>query len=94
MFEFFIALFGGLFYTGKLLSDRSKINDAERSFNEGVELDKVIRKEVETSADVVESIRRKVYKTTFADMKDELKDDLIFVYGENYESVCKGISNY
>ena len=94
MFEFFIALFGGLFYTSKLLSDKSKINDAERSFNEGVELDKVIRKEVETSADVVESIRRKVYKTTFADMKDELKDDLIFVYGENYESVCKGISNY
>lgn len=94
MFEFFIALFGGLFYTGKILSDKSKIDEAERDFNESVELDKAIRKEVEAPADVVASVKQKVYKTTFAELRNELKDDLMFVYGENYETVCKGITNY
>ena len=89
MFEFFIALFGGLFYTGKILSDKSKINKAEHDFNERAELDKAIRKEVEAPAEVVASIKKKVYRTTFAELREELKDDLKFVYGENTKLYAK-----
>ena len=60
MFEFFIALFGGLFYTGKILSDKSKIYKAEHDFNERAELDKAIRKEVEASYEQCEAVKNKL----------------------------------
>jgi len=91
MFEFFIALFGGLFYTGKILSDKSKINKAEHDFNERAELDKAIRKDVEASYEQCEAVKNKLLSGKFIDeVYKELEDDFKFVYGDDFD-ITKGL---
>lgn len=92
--DFFIAFFGGLFYLCKIVYDKTIIQREEKKFQDYSRYDDAIRANIEASYELSESIKQKLIKTPKNDMIDELKDDLMFVYGENYKSVCKYVPYY
>lgn len=85
MFEFFLALFGGTYLGAKLLSERSAI----KSFDEKCDKHRKIDEEYEQLLVAPYELREEVKKRILSgnnvnEIYEELKDDLMFVFGENY----------
>lgn len=88
MFEFFIALFGGLFYSGKFMSEKSQCKEADKQFNERCKLNESIGKMVVASPELQKEVRDRLFKCRGKSQEhieaiyDELRDDFEFAFGK------------
>lgn len=86
MFDFFIALFGSLFYGKKIASENSKVKAFERNTKEQTELNNSIRAKIEASSELSQATKDRLLKGKCVnEIYNELKDDFKFVYGENVD---------
>lgn len=88
MFEIFIALFGGLYYSGKLISEKLQHMEAERQYNERQKLDESFDKMVAASPELKREVRDRLFKCYGKSQEhieaiyDELRDDFEFAFGK------------
>ena len=88
MFEFFIALFGGLCYAGKFMSEKSQYKEADRQFNERNKLNESIGKMAVASPELQKEVRDRLFKCRGKSKEhieaiyDELRDDFEFAFGK------------
>ena len=88
MFEFFIALFGGLFYFGKLMSEKSQCKEADRLYNARIKLDETIGNMVVASPELRKEVGDRLFKCRGKSQEyieaiyDELRDDFEFAFGK------------
>lgn len=91
MFEFFIALFGGLFYSNKFMSEKSQRREADRQFNEHWKLNESIGQMIVASPELRKEVKDRLFKlrsktTEYIDaIYDELEDDFKSVFGEDVD---------
>lgn len=83
MFDFLIALFGGLYYGGKIASDRAFKQASDQRFRNYQALDAEIRRKVEATYEEERAIKERLLCGKYADeIYDELHDDLVFIFGD------------
>jgi len=81
MFEFFLALFGGLFYSGKLSSDKSKVEKQKKSATQRIEQDADIGKRIVVTNEAKESVINRLTCGDYTeDIYEELRENLEFVF--------------
>lgn len=86
MFEFLLALFGGISYAGKIYSDNAKVSAERLRTIKAIELNKIIGNNVKASYELQESIKGRILGGKSADkILEELHDDLRFVFGEDVD---------
>ena len=81
MFEFFIALFGGIFYGGKYLNEKHRANVITGREKESREFQKPIT----ASDDIVNSVKEE-FKNNRWLMLESISKELEVVYGDNWRN--------
>lgn len=85
MLDFFIALFGGLYYGGRYLSEKT----SERNYDKESAARKEFREYLQTTycVDYQERVRIRGYINTHRDdVYEEFKEELIYVLGDDFRS--------
>lgn len=88
MFNFFTALFGGLYYGGKYLKEKAKDNEANRRINNN----KILRADIESkfSASLQEERQAKEYILSgdnFEMICEKFSNDFEFVFGSQWKDI-------
>jgi len=83
MFEFFIALFGGLYYGGRFLSEKINKNLAEAKQKKWDTVWRLLH-DYSVEHDVSELMKTQEGRNSIL---SSIKDDVIYVFGEHYKDI-------
>ena len=85
MLDFFIALFGGLFYRTKLASDKSKIKDFDDKLSNDNQRRNELKSKYKASYELLNKIERYLISgKNYDEICNNFADDFEFVYGSNW----------
>lgn len=91
MIDFFIALFGGIFYGTKLLSERLSNSEYNRRSEERKNINKLMEQKIVASKELSQEAKEKAFLTKgktaeyIRSVYEELEDDFKFVFGNDVD---------
>lgn len=91
MIDFFIALFGGIFYGTKLLSERLSNSEYNRRSEERKNINESMKQKIVASEELSQEAKEKAFLTKgktaeyIRSVYEELEDDFKFVFGDDVD---------